>query len=75
MMDPSHTKPLLQIFVNNAKKKLDPLNYDGTIMWHPLDRLEGHILLQSQFPLKLEKVDIRFEGSVLLCFYYSLRIY
>ena len=65
-MDRSPTKPLPQIIVNNANKILDPLNADGSITWHPLDRLQGHILLQSQSALKLEKVDIRFEGSFII---------
>lgn len=59
-------KPTLHIFVNDSHKQQDPSDSSKKIMWHPLDRLEGHILLQSQVPLKLEKVDIRFEGSALI---------
>jgi hypothetical protein len=57
---PGH--PTIRITVKDSHKRQSPLDLDETVVWHTLDRLEGHAVIQSAVPLSFDKVYMRFEG-------------
>jgi hypothetical protein len=55
-------QPTIRIAVKDSHKRHNLLDPKETVVWHPLDRLEGHIIIQSAAPLTFDKVDLRLEG-------------
>jgi hypothetical protein len=55
---------IIRIIVKDSHKRQDPLSTEETVVWHTLDRLEGHVIIQSAVPLTLDKVDMRIEGNL-----------
>lgn len=68
-MESVRTQPAIRIPINHSNKLNDLLTCNEIITGNSVDRLDGHDLINSATPLKLEKVDIRFEGR---CFQVSL---
>lgn len=52
----------IQIFINEADKRQNSSDLSEDLVWHPLDRLEGHVIIQSPVPLAFDRVLLRLEG-------------
>ncbi len=61
-MDSQPGQPTIRIVVKDSHKRQNPLDPEETVVWHTLDRLEGHAIIQSSALLTFDKIDIRLEG-------------
>jgi len=55
-------KIILEIF--DHPYNLNTLGSDHTRVWHPLDELEGHVIIKSSDALNIERIIISLEGTV-----------
>lgn len=53
----------LRIVLKETRKRQNLLDLREAMIWHPLDRLEGHVIIQSAVPLTFDKVELRLEGT------------
>jgi hypothetical protein len=63
-MDSSPEQPTIRIIVKDSHKRQNPLDMKETVIWHTLDRLEGHTIIQSTALLTFDKIEMRLEGAV-----------
>jgi hypothetical protein len=53
---------LLRVDVNDFSKDQNPSNSERRVIWHPLEQMNGHIVIKSPRVLDIEKISVYFEG-------------
>jgi hypothetical protein len=56
------TSKLLHIDVNDFPRTQNSLRAIPKLIWHPLDHMNGHVVIKSPVALDIEKITINLEG-------------